>query len=75
MLRDDIREFVSFTGCKTLYEMVEKAHEREMELEFGTKWKHEQAQIAVGQAKKPKISDSSSKGQQGRGRCAKYGRF
>ena len=37
MLRDDIQEFVSFTGCKTLNEMVEKAHEREMELDLRTK--------------------------------------
>ena len=34
MLRDDVQEFVSFTGCKTLNEMVEKAWEREMELDF-----------------------------------------
>ena len=63
MVRDDIREFVSFTGCKTLNEMVEKAREREMELDFHTKLKHEQAQTAVGQAKKPKTSDSSIRGQ------------
>ena len=37
MLRDDIREFVSFTGYKKLNEMVEKARDREIELEFGTK--------------------------------------
>ena len=75
MLRDDIQEFVSFTGCKTLNEMVEKAREREIELEFRTKRKPEQDQTAVGQAKKPKTSDSSGRGQQGRGRCAKCGRF
>ena len=34
MLRDDICEFVSFTGCKTLNEMVEKAREWEIGLEF-----------------------------------------
>ena len=27
MLRDDIREFVSFSRCKTLNEVVEKARE------------------------------------------------
>ena len=75
MLREDIREFVSFTGCKTLNEMVDKAREREMELESRTKRKTEQVQAAGAQAKKPKNSDSSSKGQQGRGRCAKCGRF
>ena len=72
-LRDDIRVFVSFIGCKTLNEMVEKAREREMELDFRTKRKSEQAQAAVGQAKKPKTFDSSCKGQQGRGRCSKCG--
>ena len=50
MLRDDIREFVSFTGCKTQNEVVEKAREREMELDFYIKRKLEQAQTAVGQA-------------------------
>ncbi|XP_052627606.1 uncharacterized protein LOC128134171 [Lactuca sativa] len=55
--------------------MVEKAREREMELESRTKQKTEQVQAAGTQAKTPKTSDSSSKVQQGRGRCAKYGRF
>lgn len=73
--RDDIHEFVSFTGCKTLNEMVEKAHEREMELDVRTNWKTEQAQAAGGKDKKPKTSDSSGRSQQGRGRCAKCGRF
>ena len=48
MLRDDIREFVSFTGCKTLNEMVEKAREQEMELDFRTKRKPEQTHVAGG---------------------------
>ena len=74
MLMDDICEFMNITGCKTLNEMVEKAREREMELDFRIKRKPEQAQTTVGQAKKPKTSDSSSKGQQGRGRCAKCGK-
>ncbi|XP_023736709.1 uncharacterized protein LOC111884641 [Lactuca sativa] len=75
MLRDDIREFLSFTGCKTLNEMVEKAREREIELDTRTKRKTDLAHAAGGQDKKPKTSDSSGKGQQGRGRCAKCGRF
>ena len=37
MLRDDIHEFFSFSGCKTLNEMVEKALEWEMELKYRTK--------------------------------------
>ena len=41
MLRDDIRKFISFTGCKPLNEMIEKAQEPEMELHFCTKWKLE----------------------------------
>ena len=46
MLRDDIREFVSFTECKTLNEMVEKAHEKELELDSRTKQKTKQVQAA-----------------------------
>ena len=30
MLRDDIWEFMRFTGCKTVNDIVEKAREREM---------------------------------------------
>ena len=74
MLRDDILEFVSFSGCNTLNEMVEKAREREIELELCTKRKPEQVQAAIGQAKNPKTYDSSSRGQQGHGRYAKCGR-
>ncbi|XP_023757688.2 uncharacterized protein LOC111906194 [Lactuca sativa] len=55
--------------------MVEKAREREMESDFRTKRKPKQEHIAVGQAKKPKTSDSSSRGQQGCGQCAKCWRF
>ena len=65
MLRDDIREFVSFTGCKPLNEIVEKAHEREMELDFHIKRKPEQAHIVMGQAKNPKTSVSSRRGPTG----------
>ena len=43
MLRDDSCEFVSFSQCKTLNEMVENTHKREMELEFCTKQKPEHA--------------------------------
>ena len=48
MPRDDIREFVSFTGCKTLNEIVEKTHEREMELDHCGKRKPEHVQTEVG---------------------------
>ncbi|XP_052619633.1 uncharacterized protein LOC128126006 [Lactuca sativa] len=42
--------------------------------EITAKWKPEQAHTGVGQAKKPKTSNSSSKGQQVHGQCAKCGR-
>ncbi|KAL7610414.1 hypothetical protein Lser_V15G14296 [Lactuca serriola] len=73
MLKDDILEFVSFSGCKTQNDMVEKAREQEIELDLKTKWKLEQVQAAIGQAKKPKTSDPSSRGQQGHGLCSKCG--
>ena len=41
MLRDDIREFVSFIGCKSLNETVEKAREWEMDSDVRTKRKLE----------------------------------
>ena len=34
MLRDDILEFVSFSGCKTLNDMIEKACKLEIKLEL-----------------------------------------
>jgi len=52
---------VSFTGCKTLNDIVEKACKREMKLDFRIKRNHEQARAAVGQDKKPKALDSSSR--------------
>ena len=30
MLRDNIRDFMSFLGCKTLKDMIEKAHKQEI---------------------------------------------
>lgn len=41
MLRNDIREFVSFSGCKTLNDMIMRAREREIQLEIQTKRKSE----------------------------------
>ncbi|XP_023733990.1 uncharacterized protein LOC111881832 [Lactuca sativa] len=73
MLKDDICDYVSFIGCKTLNEMFEKAYEREIELELCTKRNPEQVQEAASQAKKSMTLDSSGRGQQGRGRCAKCG--
>ena len=33
MLWDDIRKFVSISGCKTLNDMISRAREREIDLE------------------------------------------
>ena len=63
-----------FTRCKTLNEMVEKAREQKMELDFRTKQKPKQEHTVVGQAKKSKTSESPSKGYEGRGWCAKCGK-
>ena len=52
MLRDEIREFVSFSGCKTLNDMIEMAREREIEFELRLKRKPEQVHTVVGPAKK-----------------------
>nr|KAJ0187838.1 hypothetical protein LSAT_V11C900459490 [Lactuca sativa] len=48
MLRDDIREYVSFPGCKTMNDMIKKAREREIELELRTKLKPEQRLAGSG---------------------------
>lgn len=42
MLRNDIRELVSFSGYKTLNDMIKKTREREIELEHRAKRKPEQ---------------------------------
>lgn len=74
MLRDDIREFVSFSGCKNLNDMIERARERAIELELRMKRMSEQVQTVVGQAKRPKTSDLHTRGQQGQSRCGMYGK-
>ena len=73
ILRDYIGEFVSFSACKTLNDMVEKSRMREIDLELRTKRKLEQVQTGLGQTKRPNTSDTYSIGQQGQGRCAKCG--
>ena len=72
MLREDIMEFVSFSGCKTLNDIIDKAYKREIKLELRMKQNSEPVQIAVGYAKRPKNSDSCIRGQQGRSRRDKY---
>ena len=66
MLRDDINDFMSFSGCKTLNDMIARAQEREIELELRMKRKPEQLHTIVGQDKKPKTSDLHTRSQQGR---------
>ena len=65
---------MSISGHKTLNDMIERAREREIKMELRTKRKSEQIQTTVGQTKKPKTSDFHTWGQQGRGRCGKYGK-
>ena len=52
MLRDDIREFMIFSGFKTLNDVISRAREREIDLEHLRKRKPEQIQIAVGLTKR-----------------------
>ena len=71
MLKNDIREFVSFSRCKTLNGMIKKTREWEIKLELREKRKPEQVQTVVGPTKRPKTSDTHTRGQQGRGCYAK----
>ena len=40
-LIDEIKQFVSFSGCKTLNDMIETAYEQDIELELRSKRKPE----------------------------------
>ena len=42
MLRDDFREFVNFSECKALNDMIDRAREREIDLEHLEKKKPDQ---------------------------------
>ena len=42
MIRDDFKDFVTFSGCKTLNDMIERAREWEIELELWSKCKPKQ---------------------------------
>lgn len=74
MLRDEIREFVSMSSCRTLEDMIAIAQEWEIELKLQTKHTLEQVRTVVGSVKRPNTFDSRSRGQKGQGRCAKCGR-
>ena len=57
MLREDIREFVSFLGCKTVNNIIKKVDEWEIELELQINRKSKQVQIAAGQSERPNTSN------------------
>ena len=61
MLKDDIREFVSLSGCD-LDDIIARVRERDIDLEHLRKRRPQQTQIAVGQVKRPKTQDSCSRG-------------
>ena len=48
MLRDDIRKFMSLSGCDTLNDMISRTQECEIDLEHLGKRKPKQTQILVG---------------------------
>ena len=57
MLRDDIREFVSISGCKTPNDMISRSCKREIDLEhLGKRWP-DQVRVVEGSRKKPKTLD------------------
>ena len=62
MLRNDIKEFVIFSGYKNLNDMIERAHEQEIEMELQTERKPEHVQTTVGQAKRTNTYDSHTIG-------------
>lgn len=53
ILRLDISEFVSFSACQTLEDVISRAREREIDLEHIGKKKAEQVKTARDSAKKP----------------------
>lgn len=54
MLSSDIREFVSFSACLTLDDMISKDRERDIDLEHKGKRKAEHGQTTGVSVKKPK---------------------
>ena len=74
MLRADIREHVSFSACPNLESMIARERNREIDLEYIRKRKAEEGQVTGPTGKKSKGPDAGTKGQQGRGRCRKYGK-
>ena len=52
MMRDDIKEFVSLSGCETLNYMIARAQECEIDLQHLRKRKPVQIKISVAQVKR-----------------------
>lgn len=73
MFKDDIREFVSMSSCKTFDDMITQSCEQEIDLDTMRKRKSVRAHVSEGLGKKPKTMDSKSRGQQGWGRCGRCG--
>lgn len=65
-LKDENKEFISSSACRTLEDMIDRAHSRETELEICFKHMSDQVQVSEGSAKKLNTFDSRSRGQQGR---------
>ena len=62
MLRSDVRQYVSWTNCKKLEDMIARARERVIDLEAERKRKLDEVQTSVGLEKRPKVSNSRSRG-------------
>ena len=69
MLRDNIREFMSISGCETLNDMVYRAREREIDLVHLGKTGSDQVHVVEGPRKRPKTSDQRLRGPKGRYLC------
>lgn len=48
MLRNEIREFVSLSGCETLNDMIARARKHDINIDHLGKRKFEQTRITVG---------------------------
>lgn len=75
MLMGDIKEFVSISSCRALKDIIDKAWEQEIELNVWSKRKPVQDQEIEDTSKRPKTSNSQSRGHQGRGRCCNYNKL
>lgn len=74
MLRSDVRQFVSRSSCKTLKDMRAREKEGEIDLEMVRKRKSDSAMSVEGSGKRPKVSDSRTKGQHNRSCCGRCGK-